>query len=82
MKLDNLNHQVRFLKGKDILTYYTPCDPTNPLLNRELLDKWLPPKTVAQKDRLKEESKTIAMKVLAEGSEERAKRRKKDKKRP
>ena len=68
--LDYLNYQIKFLKGKDILTYYTPCDPSKdkePLLNRELSDKWQPPKTVAQKDRLKEESKTIAMKVLADG---------------
>ena len=72
--LDYLNYQVNFLKGKDILTYFTPCDTTKdkePLLNRELSDKWLPPKTVAQKNRLEEESKTIAMKVLAEKQEER-----------
>ena len=81
--LDYLNHLIKFLMGKDILTYYTPSDPTKvkePLINRELSDKWSPPKTVAQKDRRKEESKTIAMKALAEGPEERAKRRKKDKK--
>ena len=81
--LDYLNYQIKFLKGKDILTYYTPCDPSKdkePLLNRELSDKWQPPKTVAQKDRLKEESKTIAMKVLAEGPDERNRRRKKEKK--
>ena len=78
--LEYLNHQVKFLKGTDILTYYTPCDTTKdkePLLNRELSDKWLPPKTVAQKKRLEEESQIIAMKVLAEGPDERARRRKK-----
>ena len=50
---DYLNHQVKYLKGTDILTYYTPCDTTKdkePLLNREPSDKWLPPKTVAQKE--------------------------------
>ena len=81
--LDYLNYQVKFLKGKDILTYYTPCDPSKdkePFLNRELSDKWQPPKTVAQKDRLKEESKTIAMKMLAKGPDERNRRRKKGKK--
>ena len=65
---------------RNILTYYTPSDPTKvkePLINRELSDKWSPPKTVALKDRLKEESKAIAIKVLAEGPEERDKRRKK-----
>ena len=72
--LDQLNHLIKFLKGKDILTYYTPCDPSKdkePLLNRELSDKWQPPKTVAQMDQLKEESKTIAMKVLAERPDEK-----------
>ena len=81
--LDYLNHLIKFLKGKDILTYYTPCDPSKdkePLLNRELSDKWKPPKTVAQKDRLREESKTMAAKLLAEGPEEKYKRRKKEKK--
>ena len=64
--LDYLNHLIKFLKGKDILTYYTPCDPRKnkgPLLNRELSDKWQPPETVAQKDRLREESKTMAEKL-------------------
>ena len=81
--MDYLNYQIKFLNGKDILTYYTPCDPTKdkePLLSKELSQKWLPTKTVAQKDRLEKESKIIAMKVLAEGPEERAKRRKKEKK--
>ena len=48
------------------------------LAKQRALTNWLPSKTVAQKDRLEEESKTIAMKVLAEGPEERAKRMKKD----
>ena len=50
--LDYLNYQIKFLKGKDILTYYTPCDTTKdkePLLNRELSDKWLPPKQSAKR---------------------------------
>ena len=50
--LDYLNHQIKFLKGKDILTYYTPRDPTKvkePLLNRELSDKWLPPQQLPKR---------------------------------
>ena len=81
--MDYLNYQVNFLKGKDILTYYTPCDPTKdkePLLSKELSQKWLPAKTVAQKDQLEKESEIMAKKILAEGPEERAKRRKKEKK--
>ena len=53
--MDYLNYQIKFLKGKDILTYYTPCDPTKdkePLLSRELSQKQLPSKTVPHKDRL------------------------------
>ena len=81
--MDYLNYQVKFLKGKDILTYYTPCDPTKdkePWLNRKLSEKWKPQKTVAQKDRLKEERTAMAAKILAEGPVEKQKRKKKEKK--
>ena len=74
--MDNLNHQIKFLKGRDILTYYTPCDPTKdkePLLSYELSQKWLPAKTVAQKDQLAKERKIMAKK------EERANKGKKKK---
>ena len=74
--MDNLNYQIKFLKGRDILTYYTPCDPTKdkePLLSYELSQKWLPAKTVAQKDQLVKESETMAKKKLDEGPEEKKK---------
>ena len=81
--LDYLNHLIKFLKGKDILTYYTPCDPTKdkePWLNRKLSDKWKPRKTVAHKERLREEREIMAAKLLAEGPGEKHKRKKKEKK--
>ena len=39
--LDYLNHLIKFLKGRDILTYYTPCDTTKdkePWLSQPLVD--------------------------------------------
>ena len=81
--LDNLNLQIKYFHGVDILTYYTPSDPTKdkePLLNYELQKKWLPAKTVAQKHQLAKESEIMAKKKLLEGPEERAKRRKKEEK--
>ena len=60
----------------DILTYYTPSDPTKdkePLLNSKLQKEWLPAKTVAQKQQLAKESEIMAKKKLLEGPEERAK---------
>ena len=50
------------------------------MLSYELSQKWLPAKTVAQKEQLAKESETMAKKKLAEGPEKRAKRRKKEKK--
>ena len=50
--LDDLNLQIKYFKGVDILTYYTPSDPAKdkePLLNYKLQKEWLPAKTVAQK---------------------------------
>ena len=80
--LDYYNHLIIFLKGESVLTWYTPCDPTKdkePWLNRKLTDKWKPTKTVAQKDRLKEERTIMATKILAEGPIEKEKRKKKEK---
>ena len=80
--LDYYNHLIIFLKGRSVLTWYTPCDPTKdkePWLNRKLTDKWKPEKTVAQKNRLKEERKKMAEKILGEGPVEREKRRRKEK---
>ena len=74
--LDYFNHLIIFLKGRSILTWYTPCDPTKdkePWLNKKLADKWKPRKTVAQKDRLKEEREAMAAKILAEGPVEKQK---------
>ena len=73
---DELNLQIKYFKGVDILTYYTPSDPTKdkePLLNYKLQKEWLPAKTVPQKQ-------VMAKKKLLEGPEERAKRRKKEEK--
>ena len=42
--VDDLNRQVKFIKGRDILTYYIPTDPTKekePVLNKNLQKKWL-----------------------------------------
>ena len=58
--LDDLNLQIKYFKGSDIPTYYTPSDPTKdkePLLNSRLQKEWLPAKTVAQKQQLAKESK-------------------------
>ena len=80
--LDYYNHLIIFLKGISVLTWYTPCEPNKdkePWLDRKLTDKWKPEKTVAQKDRLKEERKKMAEKILGEGPVEREKRRRKEK---
>ena len=57
--LDELNLQIKYFKGVDILTYYTPSNPTKdkePKLNRGLQKKWLPEKTVAHKQQLEKEN--------------------------
>ena len=80
--LDYYNHLIIFLKGRSVLTWYTPCEPNKdkePWLDRKLTEKWKPEKTVAQKDRLKEERTKMAAKILAEGPVEKEKRRKKEK---
>ena len=50
--LDDLNRQIEFIKGKNILSYHIPSDinkEKEPLLNRKLQRIWLPAKSVAQK---------------------------------
>ena len=81
--LDDLNRQIKFIKGIDILTYYTPTDPTKekePLLNRNLQRKWLPEKTVEQKQQNAKQSITRAINTLKQDSKEGERARKKSKK--
>ena len=84
--LDDLNLQIKYFKGVDILTYYTPSDPAKdkePKLNSRLQKKWLPEKTVAHKQQLAKESEMRARNRLMEGPSEREKtqgREKKDQK--
>ena len=50
--LDYYNHLIIFLKGRSVLTWYTPCDPNKdrePWLDKKLTDMWKPEKTVAQR---------------------------------
>ena len=73
---------MKYFKGLDILTYYTPSNPTKgkePLLNSKLQKEWLPAKTVPQKQQLAKESEIMAKKKLIDGPEERAKTRRKKK---
>ena len=81
--LDELNLHIKYFKWVDILTYYTPSDPTKdkePRLNKGLQKKWLPQKTVAHKQQLEKENEMKARNRLMEGPSERAKARKRDKK--
>ena len=81
--MDELNLHIKYFKGVDILTYYTPTDPTKdkePILNKTLQNKWLPQRTVAQKIQLKKESEMRAKNKLKEGPVERERARKKEKK--
>ena len=78
--MDELNLHIKYFKGVDILTYYTPTDPTKdkePILNKTLQNKWLPQRTVAQKIQLKKESEMRAKNKLKEGPVERERARKK-----
>ena len=80
--LEYYNHLIIFLKGRGVLNWFTPCDPTKdkePWLDKRLTDMWMPEKTVDQKDQLKEERKTMDVKILGEGPVEREKRRTKEK---
>ena len=64
--LDGLNRQVKFIKGIDILPYYTSTDPNKekePLLKRNLQRKWLPQKTLDQKQQTAKQSITRAIQI-------------------
>ena len=83
--MDKLNLHKKYFKGVDILTYYTPIDPTKDqesMLNKTLQKKWQPQKTVAQQLQLEKESEMKAKDRLKQGLErERAQKRgKKDQK--
>ena len=50
--LDYYNHLIIFLKGRSVLTWFTPCDPNKdkePWLDEKLTDMWKPEKTVAKR---------------------------------
>ena len=50
--VDALNRIIKYLKGKEILSYYIPENPTKekePILSRELQRKYLLPKSEAQR---------------------------------
>ena len=77
--MDELNLNIKYFKGVDILTYYIPTDPTKdkePMLNKTLQKKWLHEKTVKQKRLLEKESEMIAKNKLKQGLAEREKSRK------
>ena len=77
--IDDLNRQIRFIKGIDILTYYTPTDPTKekePLLNRNLQRKLLPEKTFEQKQQNAKKSMTRSINTLKQGPKEKERGRK------
>ena len=81
--MDELNLHIKYFKGVDILTYYTPTDPTKdkePILNKTLQNKWLPQRTVAQKIQLEKESEMRTKNKLKEGPVENERARKKEKK--
>ena len=69
-------------KGIDILTYYIPTDPTKvkePLLNINLQRKWLPAKTVEQKQLQEKESVARAKNTLKQSPTKKERARKKSK---
>ena len=50
--VDTLNRIIKYLKGRDILSYYIPENPDKekePILNRELQRKYSLPKSEAQR---------------------------------
>ena len=74
--MDELNLNIKYFKGVDILTYYIPTDPTKdkePMLNKTLQKKWLPKKTVEQKRQLEKESEARAKNKLKQVAVERGK---------
>ena len=81
--VDTLNRIIKYLKGKEILSYYIPENPDKekePLLNRELQRKYLLPKSEAQRQRNEQQSKSRAIKLLTMAPKTREKERKKERK--
>ena len=77
--MDELNLHIKYFKGVDILTYYTPSDPTKdkePKLNKTLQKKWQPQKTVAHKLQLEKESEMKAKNRLMQGPAEHERKEK------
>ena len=71
--LEYYNHILIFLKGRGVLNWFTPCDPTKdkePWLDEKLTDMWMPEKTVGQKEQLKKEREKMDIKILGEGPAE------------
>ena len=61
--MNELNRKIEFLKGKSILSYYTPTDTNKekePILDRELQRKWLPAKSEAHQVQNEKQSATRA----------------------
>ena len=81
--MDELNLHIKYFKGVDIVTYYTPTDPTKdkePMLNKTLQKKWHPQKIVMQKRLLDKESEMIGKTKLKQGPAEREKSQKNEEK--
>ena len=70
--LDYYNHLIIFLKGKSVLTWFTPCNPNKdkkPWLDTKLTGKWMPEKTVTQKEQQKKERKKMDIKILGKAQQ-------------
>ena len=79
--VDALNRIIKYLKGKEILSYYIPEDPTKekePTLSRELQRKYLLPKSEAQRLQNKQQSEARAKTLLTMAPITRAKVEKKE----
>ena len=81
--VDALNRIIKYLKGKEILSYYIPENPTKekePILSRELQRKYLLPKSEAQRQQNKQQSESRAIKLLTMAPITRARVKKKERK--
>ena len=81
--VDALNRIIKYLKGKEILSYYIPENPTKekePILSRELQRKYLLPKSEAQRQQNKQQSESRAIKLLTMAPITRARLEKKERK--
>ena len=78
--VDALNRIIKYLKGKEILSYYIPEDPTKekePTLSRELQRKYSLPKSEVQRLQNKQQSEARAKNLLTMAPITRAKVEKK-----